>query len=181
MKVDEKLVQLRLRVDGHFDAALARTPGAFACAPGCDSCCRPGLSVFEVEAAPIRAALAELGQRDPAVRERVRAQGRASFLDHCALLVDGRCSIYEQRPILCRSHGLPVAFSDPEDPEALRVDHCPLNFRNVRDAESIPRASILVLDALNQPLAVIAELAHPGSRRIALAELATLDDKTPSE
>ncbi|HEY8379938.1 MAG TPA: hypothetical protein VIK91_25785, partial [Nannocystis sp.] len=77
---------------------------------------------------------------------------------------------------------LPIAVADP----APRVDHCPLNFT----AGPPPPASVLRLDAVNQPLAVLAALwqragdPHPtgGDRppdRIALADLARAPDPAP--
>ncbi len=169
----EILVRLRTRVDRHFDDALARTPEGFACKPGCWECCRPRFSVFEVEAAPIRQALADMAVHDPETRERVRQQGHDAELGHCALLIDGRCSVYEQRPMICRSHGLPVGFQDPDDAQGVFVDHCPLNFV---DAE-VPVESVLMLDAVNRPLAVLAELWNRGAPRVALADLATEGDQ----
>jgi uncharacterized protein len=176
---NQHLVILRTRVDAHFDAALARTPTGFACAAGCDRCCQVRFSVFEVEAAPIRRALAELEIADPTLRARVRQQGRDPHASACALLVDGRCSVYAERPLICRSHGLPIATRDPDDPDGpLTLDHCPLNFVDVAP----PRASVLILDAINRPLAVLAELDSPshsgdradysGAARVALADLA---------
>lgn len=163
------LVTLRARVDAHFDAAVARTPDAFECAAGCDRCCHQRFSVFEVEAAPIRGALAELALRDPALRDRIRRQGHDPDASACALLVDGRCSVYAERPLICRSHGLPIAVPDRDEPDGpLRLDHCPLNFRD----QPAPRASVLVLDAINRPLAMLAELDSPGANRVALADLA---------
>lgn len=163
------LVTLRTRVDEHFDAAVARTPEGFACRAGCDRCCQR-FSVFEVEAEPIRRALAELEARDPALRERIREQGRDAQSSACALLVDGLCSVYAERPLICRSHGLPIAVPDADDPEGpLHLDHCPLNFQDVPP----PRASVLILEAVNRPLAVIAELDSPGAARVALADLAS--------
>lgn len=143
------LVQLRARVDAHFDQALARTPAAFQCAAGCDACCHVRIGVFAVEADPIRRALAGLATRDPALRRRVRDQADdPTHQDRCALLVDGRCAVYAERPLICRSHGLPIAVPDPTDASGkLRLDHCPLNFQN----QSPPRESILRLDAVNQP------------------------------
>lgn len=178
------LVQLRRRVDAHFDAALARSPGAFQCGPGCETCCHVRIGVFTVEAAPIRDALARLGQRNPALRAQVRSQADdPSHADRCALLVDGRCTVYEVRPLICRSHGLPIAAAESGDPaDPLRLDHCPLNFRD----ETPPRASILRLDAVNQPLSLLASLwsegSDPGrsptqSSRIDLAELARATDE----
>jgi len=187
------LVQLRARVDAHFDQALARSPAAFQCAAGCDACCHVRIGVFAVEAAPIRQALAGLARTDPALRTRVRAQADdPAHQDRCALLVDGRCAVYGERPLICRSHGLPIAvptLEPTDDPTAssgqLRLDHCPLNFQH----EPPPRASILRLDAVNQPLAVLASLwaqAEPADRspdpdqRIALADLARAPDDAPS-
>jgi Fe-S-cluster containining protein len=188
------LVQLRARVDAHFDAAVARTPAAFTCREGCDRCCHQRFSVFEVEAAPLREALTALGRRDPELRARVRAQaGDPAHSDRCALLVDGRCAVYSARPLICRSHGLPVAV-DAES-GGLRLDCCPLNFRGEGDdavapsgarrrfEPQPPRASVLRLAAVNQPLAVLAELwraASPdGARplRVDLAELAAAEDE----
>ncbi|MBL8970544.1 MAG: YkgJ family cysteine cluster protein [Myxococcales bacterium] len=150
------LVQLRRRVDAHFDAALARSPAAFSCGPGCESCCHVRIGVFTVEAAPIRDALARLAVTDPPLRARIRHQADdPKHAERCALLVDGRCSVYAVRPLICRSHGLPIAAADLGDPAApLRLDHCPLNFRD----EPPPRASILRLEAVNQPLSLLATL-----------------------
>ena len=189
--LDAVLVQLRTRVDAHFDQALARSPAAFQCAAGCDACCHVRIGVFAVEAAPIRQALARLAATDPALRSRVRAQADDPALqDRCALLVDGRCAVYAERPMICRSHGLPIAVpehgDDPTAPSGpLRLDHCPLNFQN----QSPPRESILRLDAVNQPLAVLATLwsqAGPADRspdlepRIDLDALARAGDPPDS-
>ena len=174
------LVQLRRRVDAHFDAALARSPHAFRCGEGCDACCHVRIGVFAVEAAPIREALARLTREDPALRARLRAQADdPAHQDRCALLVDGRCAVYEARPLICRSHGLPILAAGPgPGPDApLQLDHCPLNFTK----EPPPRASMLRLDAVNQPLSMLARLwtatdgaggSPPDDARIALADLA---------
>lgn len=178
------LVQLRARVDDHFDRAVARSPAAFRCASGCDACCHVRIGVFAVEAGQIRRALADLADTDPALRARVRAQADdPAHQDRCALLVDGRCAVYAERPLICRSHGLPVATPDPADPTGkLQLDHCPLNFQDGPP----PRASILRLDAVNQPLAMLATLwtrtesapdrSPESGDRIALADLARAPD-----
>ncbi|MCY1058133.1 YkgJ family cysteine cluster protein [Nannocystis sp. SCPEA4] len=175
------LVQLRSRVDAHFAAAQARTPAAFACRSGCDTCCHQRFGVFAAEAEPIRRALADLSVRTPVLRARIREQADdPAHQHHCALLVDGACAVYGERPLICRSHGLPIAVADP----APRVDHCPLNFTSGPP----PRESVLRLDAVNQPLAVLATLWDradgEGDRppaRIALADLAREPDpaRTP--
>lgn len=174
---DVHLVRLRARVDDHFTQAVARTPDQFACRPGCESCCHQRFSVFEVEASPIREALAQLARTDPEARRRIRERGEDTELRECALLLDGRCSVYEQRPLICRSHGLPIGVRESDEPGSpLRLDHCPLNFSDGHGDRDIPRASVLVLDAINQPLAVLAELTAPGESRVELAQLAASGD-----
>jgi Fe-S-cluster containining protein len=175
---DVHLVRLRARVDEHFTQAVARTPDQFACRPGCESCCHQRFSVFEVEAGPIREALAQLAHTNPEARRRIRERGEDSGLRECALLLDGRCTVYEQRPLICRSHGLPIGVRESDEPgSALRLDHCPLNFHGREHSDrDIPRASVLVLDAINQPLAVLAELTAPGQPRVELAQLAASGD-----
>jgi hypothetical protein len=164
------LVELRTRVDRHFDAAVARTPRAFACRAGCSDCCQQRLTVFSVEAEPIRAALVQLERDDPELRERIRAQAE-SDAESCPLLVEDRCSVYDARPLICRSHGLPLGVPCEED--ALRLDHCPLNFTD--PGEPPPRASILVLEAVNRPLSALAQLWDGHGSRISLVSLAQGD------
>lgn len=159
------LVTLRRRVEEHFTAAQSRSPGAMQCRSGCADCCRVRFGVFGVEAERIASALAELGQRDPDLRARVRTQADDPGHDACALLVDHRCSVYDARPMICRSHGLAVRVRDDGEE---RIDCCPLNYR---DAPA-PAASVLELAAVEAPLSVIARMFEPNAERIDLAALA---------
>ncbi len=155
------LVTLRTRVDAHFDQAFERSAGGMTCAPGCEQCCHVDLSVFEIEAAPIRDALRAL---PPSLRQRVReASGQT---ERCAMLVDGRCAVYEQRPLICRSHGAPVLLEDG------KVDHCPLNFTK----SPPPAETVLNLAALNRPLSVMATMWDGRGARVSLRSLAATED-----
>ena len=158
----QALVTLRTRVDAHFVDAAAKAGEAMRCARGCDTCCRVDLSVFEVEAAPIREALAALPS---ALRETVRAQ--AGQTEHCAMLVEGSCAVYEQRPLICRSHGVAVQLDDGA------VDHCPLNFTSAPP----PPGTVLNLAAINQPLSVMATLWDGQGERVRLATLAAAQSR----
>ncbi len=184
------LVQLRTRVDEHFEAAVRRSPAAFACAEGCESCCHQRFSVFEIEASTLRNALVEIETADPALRQRIREQATSrEHSERCALLVDGRCAVYDARPMICRSHGLPIAV---EGTDGQKIDCCPLNFRAPTDNDEPvgprrftpepPARSILRLAAVNQPLAVLAELWHRTTRsthlRVELAQLAAEPSRT---
>lgn len=161
------LVTLRLRVDEHFAGAQARSPGAMQCRTGCAACCHQRFGVFEVEAHRVRVALARLARSDPELRERARRQAsdpRAQH--HCALLVDDRCTVYDERPLICRGHGLPTRVPGEG------VQGCPLNFTS----EEPPAASVLDLSAVNAPLSVMARMWDGEGSRVSLADLAAAPD-----
>ncbi len=179
---------LRGRADGFFERVLGEHADDMRCAPGCASCCRPGLSVFTAEAVALRAALRQLQQHAPELRDRVRAQGQEDLPSHCPLLVDDRCAVYAARPLICRTHGLPTIDSDATDASSdapsrlgtrrlrgLPIVHCELNFSaepSPGGAAPLRSENVMDLAALNRPLAVIAELFEAGAPRVLLASLA---------
>ena len=75
----------------------------------------------------------------------------------CPMLVEDRCSIYESRPLICRTQGLPLLM-EAEDGEA-EIDFCPLNFTApdaIDDLTQDPDAAHFVpLDDLNLKLALV--------------------------
>lgn len=113
---NEMLEDLHAEVDARA-AELSRLHGeALVCRRGCFGCCVDGITVFEVEAERIRsgaAALLASGSPHP--------PGRCAFLGS-----DGECRIYEHRPYVCRTQGLPLRWLD-EEAEAEYRDVCELN------------------------------------------------------
>ena len=88
------------------------------CRRGCSACCVDDLTVFEVEAAPIRRRHAELLATGVA-----HAEGACAFLDEASA-----CRIYEHRPYVCRTQGLPLRWIEERDGGAVELrDICPLN------------------------------------------------------
>jgi Fe-S-cluster containining protein len=143
-----------------YDAVVAKVEGAVArssssssdqlsCRAGCDSCCAAGLSVLPVEAAAIERLVADNGPLAFAPK----GGGYCAFLD-----VDGRCSVYAARPLLCRTHGLPLKTAEKRGSlgTGLRilddgVTVCALNFATraptageTLDAEAILRLLVVV-------------------------------------
>lgn len=117
-----------------------------ACRQGCDSCCRH-LSLFWVEALALAWALK---QADPVQAETIRQQARDATSDGpCPLLLGGGCLLYAARPLICRTHGLPLLLE--RDGER-RIDYCPLNFQQ---AATLPPGALVNLEALNTTLAAI--------------------------
>jgi uncharacterized protein len=152
-------------IENEFSAHLA-------CHAGCDGCCRH-ISLFPVEAAALAAALDDL-PREQAELIRARARG-ASSAAPCPLLENGRCLLYAARPIICRTHGLPlITLKEGER----TIDFCPLNFR---DLDSLPGKAVIDLDRLNTTLAAINALyvaeffriVPPAKERIPIAEALT--------
>lgn len=174
------LVKLRVAVQAHFDRAMARQGEAMQCKAGCSSCCKGGLTVFGIEASKIQGALQELGKSAPALRKTVRRQGQRALADAqsndtCPLLVDDRCTVYEQRPLICRSHGLPILSEESTEPR-----NCELNFQD----QAPEPTTILRLEAVNLPLSVGAQLWQKATQtplRVSLATLAAEDHKSHGE
>lgn len=116
-----------------------------SCRAGCSCCCRE-ISLFPVEAAALLAALAGV-PREAAAKIALTAE--ADEGGSCPLLADGLCLVYASRPIICRTHGLPVLVKIAEKN---KVDFCPENFQGV---ESLPGQAIINLDVLNHALVAI--------------------------
>ena len=54
---------------------------------------------------------------------------RPNFKDDnsCAFLSDHACLIYEHRPMICRTHGLPLIYTN--DDNEWELSNCELNFK----------------------------------------------------
>jgi len=132
------------RVDAHI-AKVMETHGAqIACKKGCDDCCR-FLNLFPVEAFALSKAFSSLPEKDQAqIIE--KADQRE---DQCPLLIDHVCILYPVRPVICRTHGLPIYME--KDGEAM-VDFCPQNFTGITE---LPKDAMLNIDQLNTLLSAV--------------------------
>ena len=125
-----RLGELTGKVDRFFDRVAARHGSQMQCATGCSDCCHVRLTITSVEAAAIRAHVAGL----PGARRAQLVDGAAA--DRCAALDPaGRCRIYEARPLVCRSHGVPVRMQTAGLPV---IQNCHRNFHDLLpDADCI--------------------------------------------
>ena len=118
------------------------------CKEGCSSCCRFSLTFSAVEILHIAVRLLE---GDRSHRDTVLAALAAADPDAegpCPLLVNDRCTAYEHRPLLCRSHGLAFVTREEENGPLLRLSGCELNYTNA-DFTSFQDNEFLNLDTLN--------------------------------
>jgi len=154
-----RLAELNAKIDGFFARAFARHGDDMQCNTGCSDCCHVRLSITGVEADAIRAHVAAW----PAERRRsLLAVGPA---DRCAALDEnGRCKIYEARPVVCRSHGVPIRMRQDSVPV---IQAC---FRNFTRTEAAPDCVLDQETLSTLVLAVDRGAGHDGSR----IDLATL-------
>jgi hypothetical protein len=155
----EKYLQLVTRVEAFGQAIRQRYPGQVTCHAGCDGCCYQQFTVFPVEAHHLRQTVTRLA---PEVRQRLR-QRVAEPPDPwqvvgqpqpCVLLEQGRCALYDGRPLICRVHGYPLYSAMIERPDGGHRDCCPLNFSDMALA-TLDAQAVFNLDLVNQTLAAI--------------------------
>lgn len=111
------------KVDAAVAAAVGRAGDQITCHAGCSSCCVDGLTVLPVEAHAIAAHVAARGLDDV-----VEGGDGCVFLDTA-----GRCAVYAARPLLCRTHGVPLQTKEPSRhrgalPIVDDISVCGLNF-----------------------------------------------------
>lgn len=101
---------LHSQIDTQAKQAIAERGIQFDCRPGCDHCCSLRVEVLPPEVFLIARELQKLHKDDLAVLisqikdQADYAQGRTmgNYRRPCVMLKDGRCSIYEVRPSMCR-------------------------------------------------------------------------------
>ena len=160
---------LRQEVDAKATALESLHRDHLRCEKGCAQCC-VNLTVWPVEFFAI-------------VEELKAAQIRPVFDSSasCGFLKEGLCQIYAWRPIICRTHGLPLVYLDDEQDEpAYGVMFCGKNFvGDTADAVDFGPDNTLAMDAVNETLARLhtefleagGESGPDGQGRIALSRL----------
>ncbi len=154
--VSDKYPDFLREVDAKAAQLTAYYRPHLVCRAGCSSCCSHDLSVFEVEAAVVLRALLEL---PGSLQQRITLQARQApdlklkgKEPGCPLLVDDRCAIYEARPVICRTQGLPLLYiADDGNQE---VDFCRLNFTLPCATADLDENHLVQLDELNCRLAL---------------------------
>jgi len=98
------------------------------CLSGCSDCCGHSLTFFPIEIAHIADFIADSpADRQQAIFDHLSAYSQTDQTSPCPMLVNGRCLVYEARPLLCRTHGL-MLLIQREDSTAAIERSCNLNF-----------------------------------------------------
>ena len=152
------------KTDAKSAEIVARYPDKINCGRGCHTCCIRGLTVNGIERASIKKYLETRPQLLLNVRENVKNDPhhgqRCSFLDEA-----GSCMIYEVRPIVCRSHGMPLKIKPELGSQEAKVaqnnsssadelDVCPLNFTDMALAD-VGSHYFISLETLNTILVLL--------------------------
>jgi len=139
--------QMVSRVDALCRGIRAVLSGRITCSEGCSSCCT-AITLFPVEAAALNVALETLPDaRQAGIRRHVAAHAGG---ERCPLLEDHRCLLYAARPIICRTHGLPIIYTEGSE---RKVDCCPLNLGE--GEQPLSGSDIIDLDRLNTLLVAV--------------------------
>lgn len=145
------------RADGFFRSVLNEQPQNMQCGRGCSLCC---YGLFEIGVADIpvlaegleklhpmrrkkivrRATEIVSGSRHPDVRALTPAE-KDEFFSRTASVAcpnlneSGECMIYDDRPLVCRTFGLPLREGD-----RYLGDVCDLNFNDADDQQKLAAA-----------------------------------------
>jgi Fe-S-cluster containining protein len=154
---DDNYKSILGRADQHFTSVMQAQPQNLQCGAGCSLCC---YGLFEIGSGDVPVLAEGLAKLHPARRKKIirraveivaksdhpnlrecEAEEKAAFFDRtqsmpCPNLDDaGLCMMYEHRPLVCRTFGLPLR-------EGRRYvgDICELNFASSSPAERMAAA-----------------------------------------
>lgn len=148
MTTQKPIVSLQENASGFFDKIHTKHASQMECKKGCSKCCQTDISVFEIESERIT----EWFQlQHPEEQDRLKALWKTPHQQsYCTFLYNDQCTIYEARPLICRTQGLPL-FVATENV----LDYCPLNFKN----GDPPKEDWLNLERMNTLLSFAASNA----------------------
>ena len=157
------LCELHAEVDALAADLVRAHAERLHCARGCASCCIDELTVLPIEAARIAVAHAEL-----------LASGEPHPAGACAFLGDDlACRIYEDRPYVCRTQGLPLRWFEEDEHDEIveQRDICPLNLEGP-ELTAMPEDAFWLIGPFEQRLLDVQDQEDPvGTERVSLRGL----------
>ena len=136
----EKYKALVGKIVKHVDLLENTHKKHIMCKNGCDMCCID-FSIFPIEYYYI---LNEIENEQ--VKPELEGKPKG---DICTFLKNHSCTIYNHRPIMCRTHGLPLIYANDNDEYELSA--CELNFTEF-DFDDFTNENTLLQDKFNSKL-----------------------------
>jgi len=119
----DKYLQLRTEISEISEKLGRLHKNEMACKKGCSSCCMN----FQVLPVEYFSMLEQLKANPPQQFRELDSED-----EDCNFLIEDMCQVYAARPIICRTHGLPLLFMNQEG-DAWELSACPLNFKKFDD------------------------------------------------
>lgn len=147
------LIDLQSNASSFFNQFQAKYQAHMQCKINCSQCCHVDLSIFEGEAFVILDWVKNLDkEKKQELKSRLNAPPQTSVYNKqkaCAFLRNNQCTIYDARPIICRTQGVVLQYKTIVDKSntEIHMDVCPLNF-TTPNLFPEPKAA-LDLDRLN--------------------------------
>lgn len=116
-----RYTKIRNEIDNISEKLGQKHKRHMKCSSGCDSCCMD-YSILPVEFYAIQNEM----QQNVFIPDKLVPEKRDELT--CSFLKNHICSIYSYRPVICRSHGLPLLFANEDGDWELSA--CELNFTN---------------------------------------------------
>lgn len=116
------------------------------CKEGCSHCCENGQYPFsKLEFEYLMLGYEKLSNAEiNIIQEKIKkikeekSLENEDFMYECPFLIDKKCSVYNHRGIICRTHGLLFFETDKEGNSKQKIPHCVhlgLNYSNIYDKE----------------------------------------------
>lgn len=141
----DKYIALRNSIDIESKKLEQIHESQMICSKGCDSCCE-SLTIFPIEYYTIKEEIKKLNNLP-------KNKLWNGITKSCRFLVNGECSIYQSRPIICRTQGLPILYKSMKD-EGFELSVCKLNFTN-SEVSSFNMDNSLYMSPLNSQLFIL--------------------------
>jgi Fe-S-cluster containining protein len=128
------LMELQLNTSSFFNQFYQKHQAHMQCKAGCAQCCHVDLSIFEGEAVAILQWAINLDkEKKQELLALLNSPEQTTVFKKnkaCVFLRNNQCTIYEARPIICRTQGVALQYKSKinKDETQINVDVCPLNF-----------------------------------------------------
>ncbi len=113
----EQFEKIRERIDEQCARLWEKHSKHMQCRAGCSMCCQS----FKVLPLEFHYIQEKIQNKNIPINTNYKK-------GECKFLVDNTCMLYEERPIICRTHGYPLARLN-EEASAYEISFCELNFK----------------------------------------------------